>query len=76
LAYGGIQGKPEPLPVRFRTDKAPEFVHFSLQSVQDHRLGACWWPDIQIIRSGGKVLDDNLLGLWDKTSLGLYSGQV
>jgi hypothetical protein len=55
LARLNLQREPEPLPVRFLSDEAPQLIGFRFSPVKDHCGGAGDWLDIEMIGSGGEA---------------------
>ena len=60
LASRGVHGNLDPVPVRLRTDKAPELIPFSLQPLQDHRGDIAWWLDVGMPGGSLESLDHKL----------------
>lgn len=53
LASRGVHRNSDPVAVCLRAHKAPELIHFGLQSLQDHCRGACRWLDVKML--GGRL---------------------
>ena len=55
-----LQREPEPLRVGFLADKAPGFVRFDHQALNDDLVGLLWQPHIEIIGGSGVTADDKI----------------